>query len=153
MTSRTHMCSSASLGLKRAALAGVITVGLVGCGSVTEAAGRVVDPEGRPVAGALVLLRREGQAPADAQFAERADSTGSFHAILYGGYFPPDAVLSICAPGFEPAERRVAGGRLAAGLSVGLRPGRGAGPLCEVPPGLAVVERRGAAAESPPPAR
>ena len=88
------------LGLRRAALAGVIAVGLAGCGSVTEAAGRVVDPAGRPVAGALVLLRRAGQAPRGAQFAERADRTGGFHAILHGGYFPPDAVLSVCAPGF-----------------------------------------------------
>jgi len=144
---------SGGLGLRRAALAGVIAVGLAGCGSVTEAAGRVVDPKGRPVAGALVLLRRAGQAPRDAHFAERADRTGSFHAILHGGYFPPDAVLSVCAPGFAPAEQRVAGGRLAAGLAIGLRPGRGTGPLCEVPPGLAVVERGGAPAESPPPAR
>jgi hypothetical protein len=101
----------------------------------------------------LTLLRRAGEAPRDAHFAERADSTGGFHAILHGGYFPPDAVLSVCAPGFAPAERRVAGGKLAAGLAVGLQPGHGAGPLCEVPPGLAVVERGGAAAESPPPAR
>ena len=147
------MRSSAGLGLRRAALAGVIAVGLAGCGSVTEAAGRVVDPAARPVAGALVLLRRASQAPRDAQFAERADRTGGFHAILHGGYFPPDAVLSVCAPGFAPTERRVAGGRLAAGLAIGLQPGRGVGPLCEVPPGLAVVERGGAAAESPAPAR
>ena len=153
MTSRTHVRSSGGLALRRAALAGVISVALAGCGSVTEAAGRVVDPVGRPVAGALILLRRVGQAPQDAQFAERTDSTGGFHAILHGGYFPPDAVLSVCAPGFAPAERRVAGGRLAAGLAVALQPGRGAGPLCEVPPGLAVVERADAAAESPPPAR
>jgi hypothetical protein len=110
VTSRTHRRLSGGLGLRRAALTGVIAVGLAGCGSVTEAAGRVVDPAGRPVAGALVLLRRAGQAPRDAQFAERADRTGGFHAILHGGYFPPDAVLSVCAPGFAPAEQRVAGG-------------------------------------------
>jgi hypothetical protein len=147
------MCLNGGLRLRRAALAGVISVGLAGCGSATEAAGRVVDPVGRPVAGALVLLRRAGQTPRDAEFAERADSNGGFHAILYGGYLPPDAVLSVCAPGFAPAEQRVVGGKLAAGLAVELRPGRGEGPLCEVPPGLAVVERGGAAAESPPPAR
>ena len=153
MTSRTHIRSSGGLELRRAALTGVIAVGLAGCGSVTEAVGRVVDPAGRPVAGALVLFRREGEAPQDARFAERADRTGAFHAILHGGYFPPDAVLSVCAPGFAPAERRVAGGTLTAGLDVALRPGRDTGPLCEVPPGLAVVERAGAAAGSPPPAR
>ena len=140
-----------ALGLRRAALAGVLAVAPVGCGSVTEAAGRVLDPEERPVAGALVLLRRDGETPRDAQFAERTDRTGGFHAILYGGYFPPDAVLSVCAPGFAPEERRVAGGKLADGLAIGLRPGPTTGPLCEVPPGLAVVERRGA--ESPSPAR
>ena len=134
-------------------LAGGLAVALAGCGSVTEAAGVVVDPDGRPVAGALVLLRRAGQAPRDAPFAERVDRTGGFHAILYGGYFPPDAVLSVCAPGFAPVERGVAGGRLAAGLAVGLPPGRGAGPLCEVPPGLAVIERGGTAADAPPPGR
>jgi hypothetical protein len=153
MRSRTHRRLRGGLGFRRAALAGVIAVGLTGCGSVTEAAGFVVDPEGRPVAGALVLLRRAGQAPRDAQFAERVDRSGGFHAILHGGYFPPDAVLSVCAPEFAPVERRVAGGRLAAGIAVGLQPGRSAGPLCEVPPGLAVIERGRTAAESPPPAR
>ena len=106
---------SGGLGLRRAALAGVIAIGLAGCGSVTEAAGRVVDPEGRPVAGALILLRRAGQAARDAQFAERADRTGGFHAILHGGYFPPDAVLSVCAPGFAPVERVVEGGEAGSG--------------------------------------
>ncbi|MDF1501826.1 carboxypeptidase-like regulatory domain-containing protein [Roseisolibacter sp. H3M3-2] len=138
-------------GLRNATLAGAVAVVLAGCGSATEAAGRVVGPTGRPVPGALVLLRRAGQAPREAPFAERTDAAGAFHAIVYGGYFPPDAVLSVCAPGFAPAERRVPGGRLTAGLAVGLRPGRGAGPLCEVPPGLAVVERGGAAAASTPP--
>ena len=147
------MRMSGGLGLRRAAVAGVIALGPVGCGTVTEAAGRVVDPVGRPVAGALVLLRRAGVVPRDAQFAERTDSDGRFHAILYGGYFPPDAVLSVCAPGFAPVARPVEGGKMAAGLAVDLRPGDGTGPLCEVPPGLAVIERGGAALESPPPAR
>jgi hypothetical protein len=136
----THMGLSGSFGPRRAALAGVLAVALAGCGSATEAAGRVVDPTGRPVHGALVLLRRLGRPPADAPYAERTDSAGRFHAILRGGFFPPDAVLSVCAPGFAPVERRVAGGALAAGLAVGLRPGRGEGGLCTVPPGLAVIE-------------
>lgn len=134
-------------------LAVVLVVGLAGCDSVTEAAGRVVDPAGRPIAGALVLLRLAGQAPRDASFAERVDSSGLFTAILRGGYFPPDAVLSVCAPGFAPEERRVAGGKQVADLTVELRPGRDSGPLCEVPPGLAVIVRAGPAPESPPPAR
>lgn len=134
------MGSRGSSGPRRAALAGVIAVALAGCGSVTEAAGRVVDPTGRPVHRALVLLRQVGQPPRDAPYAARTDSAGRFHAIIRGGYFPPDAVLSVCAPGFAPVERRVAGGELAADLAVGLRPGRGEGGLCEVPQGLAVIE-------------
>jgi hypothetical protein len=124
----------------RAALAGVAATALAGCGTVTEAEGRAVDPAGRPVRGALVLLRRAGRPPEDAPYAQRTDSAGRFHAILYGWYFPPDAMLSVCAPGFAPAERRVAGGALARGVVVALRPGRGDGPLCRVPPGVAVVE-------------
>lgn len=81
-----------------------------------------------------------GRPPEEALYAQRTDSAGRFHAILYGWYFPPDAVLSVCAPGFAPAERRVAGGALARGVAVALRPGSGAGPLCRVPPGVAVVE-------------
>jgi hypothetical protein len=129
-----------SLGPRRAALAGAVAIALAGCGSVTEAAGRVVDPTGRPVHGALVLLRRAGRPPRDAPYAERTDSAGRFHAILHGGFFPPDAVVSVCAPGFAPVERRVAGGALTPGLAVGLRPGRGEGGHCEVPPGVAVIE-------------
>lgn len=132
---------------RRTALAGVgvtALAALAGCGSVTEAAGRVVDVGGRPVAGALVLLRLADRPPRDAAYAERTDGAGRFRAILYGGYFPPDAVLSACAPGLAPAERRVAGGQSAEGLVVSLRPGRDGGPLCEVPPGLAVVVARDA---------
>jgi hypothetical protein len=129
-----------SPGPRRAALAGVVAVALAGCGSITEAAGRVVDPAGRPVHRALVLLRWADRPPRDATYAGRTDSAGRFHAILHGGFFPSDAVLSVCAPGFAPVERRVAGGEQAAGLAVGLRPGEGEGALCEVPPGVAVVE-------------
>jgi hypothetical protein len=131
---------SGTSALGRAALAGVLVVALAGCGSVTEAAGLVVDPTGQPVHRALVLLRLSGRPPRDASYAERTDSAGRFHAIVHGGFFPPGAVLSICAPGFAPVELRVAGGAQVAGLSVGLRPGRGEGELCTVPPGLAVIE-------------
>ena len=116
---------SSGLWLRRVALVGFIAVGPAGCGSVTEAVGRVVDPVGRPVAGALILLRRAGQAPRDAEFAERADRTGAFHAILYGGYFPPDAVLSICAPGLVASAGRAGSGFVASADIKGvLRPYR-----------------------------
>jgi hypothetical protein len=124
----------------RAALAGVAATALAGCGTVTEAEGRAVDQAGQPVRDALVLLRRAGRPPEDALYAQRTDSAGRFHAILYGWYFPPDAVLSVCAPGFAPVERRVDGGALERGVAVALQPGRDTGPLCRVPPGLAVVE-------------
>ena len=138
-----HKGLSGRSGPRRAALAGVVAVALVGCGSATEAAGRVVDPTGRPVHGALVLLRELGRPPGEAPYAERTDSAGGFHAILRGGYFPSDAVLSVCAPGFAPVERRVDGGALAADLAIGLQPGLGEGGLCTVPPGLAVIEGAG----------
>ena len=124
----------------RAALAGVAATVSAGCGTVTEAEGRAVDAAGQPVRGALVLLRLADQPPEGASYAQRTDSAGRFHAILYGWYFPSDAVLSVCAPGFVPEERRMAGGAQARGVAVALRPGRDAGPLCQVPPGLAVVE-------------
>ena len=69
-------------GLRRAALAGVIWAGLTGCGSVTEAVGRVVDDAGRPVRGALVLFRFADRPSRDAPYAERTGSAGRFHAIL-----------------------------------------------------------------------
>ena len=124
----------------RAALAGVAATAVAGCGTVTEAEGRAVDTAGRPVRGALVLLRRAGRPPEDALYAQRTDSAGRFHAILYGWYFPPDAVLSVCSSGFAPVERPVTGGASERGVAVALRLGHGAGPLCQVPPGLAVVE-------------
>jgi hypothetical protein len=128
--------------LRRAALAGVIWAALTGCGSVTEAVGRVVDPAGRPVHGALVLFRYADRPSRDTPYAERTGSAGRFHAILYGGYFPSQAVLSICAPGFAPDERRVPGGATTRDVAVQLRPGRAEGALCEVPPGVAVIEGR-----------
>ena len=126
----------------RGALAAVIWAALAGCGSVTEAVGRVVDPEGRPIRGALVLFRTADRSSRDAPYAERTDSAGRFHAILYGGYFPSDALLSVCAPGFAPDERRMPGGATSKDVLVHLRPGRAEGPLCEVPPGVPVIEPR-----------
>ena len=126
--------------LRRAALAGVMGVTLTGCGSVTEGVGQVVDPAGRPVRGALVLFRYADRPLPDAPYAERTGSAGRFHAILYGGFFPSEAVLSVCAPGFAPFERRVPGGATTRDVAVQLRPGRAEGPLCEVPPGVAVIE-------------
>lgn len=138
--SLTHMRASIRSRGRRAVLAGVAVTALAGCGTVTEAEGRAVDAAGRPVRGALVLLRLADRPPEGASYAQRTDSAGRFHAILYGWYFPSDAVLSVCAPGFAPAELQVAGGASARGVAVALRPGRDAGPLCRVPPGLAVVE-------------
>lgn len=128
--------------LRRAALPGLIWAALTGCGTVTEAVGRVVDPTGRPVRGALVLFRYADRPSRDAPYAERTDSAGRFHAILYGGYFPSQALLSVCAPGFAPDERRVPGGATTRDVAVQLRPGRAEGPLCEVPPGVPVIEAR-----------
>ena len=138
--SLTRMHASSSPRRWRAALAGVAATALAGCGTVTEAEGRAVNQAGQPVRGALVLLRRAGRPPEDALYAQRTDSAGRFHAILYGFYFPPDAVLSVCAPGFAPEERQVDGGGMTRGVAVALKPGLDAGPLCRVPPGLAVVE-------------
>jgi hypothetical protein len=128
--------------LRQAALATVIWAALTGCGTITEAVGQVVDPAGRPVRGALVLFRYVDQPVRGAPYAERTDSAGRFHAILYGAYFPSDALLSVCAPGFAPDERRVPGGATTRDVAVPLRSGRAEGPLCEVPPGLAVIEAR-----------
>ena len=128
--------------LRRAALAAVIGAALTGCGTVTEAVGRVVDPAGRPVRGALVLFRYADRPSRDALYAERTGSTGRFHAILYGGFFPSEALLSVCAPGFAPDERRVPGGATTRDVAVQLRPGSAAEPRCEVPPGVAVIEGR-----------
>ena len=125
-----------------AALAAVICAALTGCGSVTEGVGQVVDPAGRPVRGALVLFRYADQPVRGAPYAERTDSAGRFHAILYGGYFPSDALLSVCAPGFAPDERRVSGGATTRDVAVSLRPGRAEGPRCEVPAGVPVIESR-----------
>jgi len=91
--------------LRRAALAGVICAALTGCGTVTEAVGQVVDSEGRPIRGALVLFRYADRPSQDTPYAERTDSAGRFRAILYGGYFPSEALLSVCAPGFASEER------------------------------------------------
>lgn len=128
--------------LRRAAMAGVTWAALSGCGSVTEAVGWVVDADGRPVHGALVLFHYADRPLQDAPYVERTGSTGRFHAILYGGYFPSEAVLSVCAPGFAPDERRVPGGATTRDVAVQLRPGPAEGPLCEVPPGVAVIEAR-----------
>ena len=128
--------------LRRAALAAVIWVALTGCGTITEAVGQVVDPTGRPVRGALVLFRTADRSSRDAPYAERTDSAGRFHAILYGGYLPSDALLSVCAPGFAPDERRVSGGATTRDVAVQLHPGRAEGPLCEAPSGVPVIEAR-----------
>jgi hypothetical protein len=128
--------------LRRTTLAGVGWAALTGCGTVTEAVGQVVDPAGRPVRGALVLFRTADRASQDAPYAERTDSAGRFHAILYGGYFPADALLSVCAPGFARDERRVSGGATTRDVAVSLRPASAEGPLCEVPPGVPVIEAR-----------
>ena len=87
--SLTRMHPSSSPRRWRAALAGVAATALAGCGTITEAEGRAVDQAGQPVRGALVLLRRAGRPPEEALYAQRTDSAGRFHAILYGFYFPP----------------------------------------------------------------
>src|SRR5262245_8813704 len=132
------MRASSSRKRWRAVLACIAATALAGCGTVTESEGRAVDSAGQPVRGALVLLRLADRPPEDAMYAQRTDSAGRFHAIRYGWYFPSDAVLSVCAPGFAPTEQPVAGGASLRAVTVELQPGRGEGPLCQVPPGLAV---------------
>ena len=136
------MRMNATRRLRRAGLAAVICAALTGCGTITEAVGRVVDPEGRPVRGALILFRYADQPVGGAPYAERTDSAGRFHAILYGGYFPSDALLSVCAPGFVPDERLVPGGATTRDVAVSLRSGIAEGPHCAVPPGVPVIESR-----------
>ncbi|MDF1501798.1 carboxypeptidase-like regulatory domain-containing protein [Roseisolibacter sp. H3M3-2] len=74
------------------------------CDSVTGAAGRAVDASGRPVVGALVVLKHEGTPADSSESFSRTDSAGRFDALLHGGYGPPDAVLAICGSGRSRAQ-------------------------------------------------
>jgi hypothetical protein len=123
----------AALGIALAALA-------LACDNLTRASGRAVDASGQPVAGALVILHRDGAPPDSLDWFSRTDSAGRFEAALHGGLGTPDAVLVLCAEGRGRAERRIPDGAWLRDLSVTMiAPSVGSRPAhCSVPAGAIV---------------
>lgn len=107
---------------RSAGLVGLAALGAAACDSTTRVDGRVVDAAGRPVRGAVVVLRREGLAAPGTGGADstRADSAGGFGVILFGGLRRADAVLSVYGPGYARQERRVPDQARLGGLTVTL---------------------------------
>jgi hypothetical protein len=116
----------------------IAVASLAACDTVTRAEGRVVDTAGRPVAGALVILRRADGPPQPRHWYERTDSAGRFGALLHGGLGTPDALLSACAPGHAPVELPIADQAHQQGITLTLRDGSAAGILCSPPAGAVV---------------
>lgn len=111
---------------------------LAACDSFTSVTGRVADPAGRPVVGALVILRRVGVSRSEVSDVSRTDSAGHFEAMIPGGFRSPDALLSVCIRGFAPEKRWFRDQASVRDLPITLEPRDRVGPRCDVPPGALV---------------
>ena len=124
-----------------AALGSALAVLALGCDSLTQVSGRVVDAAGRPVAGALVSMRLEGVPPDSAEWFSRADSAGRFEAASHGGLGTPDPILAVCAEGRGRVERRIPEGAWLRNLTVTVPAPTVGSPQarCAAPPGASVL--------------